>query len=134
MNEFLESKQIIVVEGAFNPEKKFIKDWFPAGLHFEIKGRNAEFFKWVGPGRRDFFLVPLELIYLTNPAPTDRTIPEEFINYPRPDDQIPEGQKLVWDPTAPGLMKLVQLDADTRTDIQRIEDKLDEALAILKEG
>ena len=68
-----------------------------------------------------------------NPAPTDRALPgNDYVNYPRPHGPIPEGKKLIDDPTLPGLMKLVDVDADTRTDIQRIEDKLDETLNLCR--
>jgi hypothetical protein len=131
MNEFLESKNIIVVDGTFDPSKKFRKDWIPAGIHFEVKEDGAEFFTWESPGKKNFYTVPLEILFQTNPVKDDSTIPEGYPSYRRPHDELPQGDKLVWDVSAIGAMKIVPINADTRSQLDRIEEKVDAILAVV---
>ena len=126
MNEFLQSQGIEIVKGkVFCVDRVFIKDWIPTTVPFEVVGGNARFFKWASPTTKEFYTVPISILFEVNPAPIGCSTPLGYPTYPRPDGPIPEGKKLVWDPTMAGAMRLVDINEDTRTDIQKLQDSSD---------
>ena len=137
MNEFLESKKLILVKEGFDPDTRFHKDWINDGTPMEVTSEGAKFFHWSAPEKKEFFLVPWKNIYgQTNVLPAGT--PGGYKVYPRPHDEIPAGWKLVWDvpggllpALGTGPMKLVPILAESDSFDVRVEKKLDRILEIL---